>query len=118
MPKRKAPTQLKYPPCGALCEICRDFKANRCKRCTKTKGRPWFLKFTKFEICPIYQCTIQKKIEKCIDCKEFPCKTFLEWYSKRVGFFKSSLARIGSLFLRKKLGEGKWKKTLEKYENP
>jgi hypothetical protein len=42
----------------------------------------------------------------------------LEWYSPKVGFFKSSLARIGSLFLRKKFGGKKWKKTLEKYENP
>jgi hypothetical protein len=71
------------------------------------------LKFVRF-----INAQLKGRLEKCIDCKEFPCKTFLEWYSKRVGFFKSSLARIGSLFLRKKLGERKWKKTLEKYENP
>jgi len=34
----------------------------------------------------------------------------------RIGFFKSSLARIGSLFLRKKVGTKKWKILVE-YED-
>jgi hypothetical protein len=108
---------LTLPPCGALCEICRDFKRGICKGCVKTKGKPWFLKrFTRFEICPIYKCAVEKGVEKCIDCKEFPCKTFLEWYNPRIGFFRSSLARIGSLLLRKKVGTKKWRKILIKYE--
>jgi len=34
----------------------------------------------------------------------------------RIGLFKSSLARIGSLFLRKKVGTKKWKILVE-YED-
>jgi hypothetical protein len=110
--------RLKYPPCGALCEICKDFRKGRCKGCIKTKGYPWFLeKFTKFEICPIYECASKRKIMKCIDCESFPCKTFLKWYNSRIGFFRSSVARIGSLFLRKKLGDKKWRKILLEYES-
>ena len=108
--------RLKYPPCGALCEICKDF-IKRCEGCVETKGCPWFLKrFTKLEVCPIYDCARQRKVNMCINCKSFPCKTFLEWYNPKIGFFKSSLARVGSLFLRKKLGTRKWKDVLIEYE--
>jgi len=78
---------LTLPPCGALCEICSDFKRGICKGYVKTRGKPWFLeRFTRFEICPIYKCAVEKGVEKCIDCKEFPCKTFLEWYNPRIDF--------------------------------
>jgi len=107
--------QTKYPVCGALCEICRDF-GKKCKGCIATEGKPWFLRFTKFKTCPIYKCAKERKIKVCIECKEFPCKTFLEWYNPRIGFFRSSLARVGSLFLRKKLGNKKWRRILLKYE--
>jgi hypothetical protein len=65
---------------------------------------------------PIYECATERKIEKCIDCKDSPCKKFLDWYNPRIGFFRSSAARIGSLFLRKKLGNKKWRKVLIEYE--
>jgi hypothetical protein len=64
----------------------------------------------------IYECATERKIEKCIDCKIFPCKKFLDWYNPRIGFFRSSVARIGSLFLRKKLGNKKWREMLIEYE--
>ena len=108
--------RLKYSPCGALCEVCKDFKKGRCKGCIKTKGYPWFLRFTKFKMCPIYECATERKIEKCIDCEDFLCKKFLDWYNPRIGFFRSSVARIGSLFLRKKLGNKKWREMLIEYE--
>jgi len=83
--------KLEYAPCEALCEICKDFKKWRRNGCVETKGKPWFLKrFTKFEVCPIYEYIISKKISRCIDCKKFPCKVFLEWYNPRIGFFRSS----------------------------
>jgi len=41
---------------------------------------------------------------------------FLDWYNPRIGFFRSSLARVGSLFLRKKIGTKKWKEILVEYE--
>lgn len=85
-------------------------------QCTTTGGQPWFLKFTKFEACPIYRCASEKGNDMCDSCKSFPCRKFLEWYSPRVGFFRSSVARIGSLYLRRKLGDKKWRKRLLKYE--
>lgn len=73
--------RLKYSPCGAFCEICKDFEKSRCKGYIKTKVHPWFLeRFTKFKMCPIYECATERKIEKCIYCKYFPCKKFLDWY--------------------------------------
>ncbi len=51
-----------------------------------------------------------------IDCEKFTCRKFLNWYNPKIGFFKSSVARIGSLFLRKTLGDRKWKKLLKKYD--
>ncbi len=93
--------KMKYPPCGALCEVCRDFRKKRCKGCVETGGEPWFLNaFTRFKVCPIYECAARRKLSKCMDCSEFPCKKFLEWYNPKIGFFRSSLARVGSLFLR------------------
>ena len=45
--------------------------------CVETKGKPWFLKrFTKFEVCPIYECITNKKISRCIDCKNSTVKYF------------------------------------------
>ena len=32
-----------------------------------------------------------------IDCEKFPCRKFLNWYNPKIGFFKSSVARIRSL---------------------
>jgi hypothetical protein len=48
-------------------------------------------------------------VEHCAKCKEFPCKDFLEWYNPKIGFFRSVLARAGSLLLRKKMGTEKWR---------
>ncbi len=107
--------KLKLPPCGAFCKICKDFKKGKCKGCLETEGKPWFLKFTKFKVCPIFECVKNQKIISCMDCKKFPCRKFLNWYNPKIGFFKSSIARIGSLFLRKKLGDRKWKSLLKKY---
>jgi len=67
-------------------------------------------------MCPIYECAIERKIENCIDCKDSPCKKFLDWYNPRIGFFRSSLAIVGSLFLRKKLGNKRWRKMPIEYE--
>lgn len=104
-----------YAPCGVICELfCKDYK-KRCSGCKETKGKPWFLKFTKFESCPIYSCVTSKRLAHCAECEEFPCETFLSWFNPRVGFFRSSLARVGSLYLRKRVGTRKWKKIVEKY---
>ncbi len=108
--------KLKFPPCGALCEICKDYLKGKCEGCIQSQGKIWFLKFTKFKVCPIFDCTIKKKVKMCIECERFPCKEFLEWYNPKIGFFKSSLARVGSLFLRKKFGDKKWRKILKQYE--
>jgi hypothetical protein len=109
--------KLELPPRGALCEICKDYK-KRCDGCIETEGNPWFLRrFTKLKVCPIYACVAKKKIEHCAECKEFPCKKFLDWYNPTIGFFRSALARTGSLFLRRKIGTERWKKLILKKGN-
>jgi hypothetical protein len=46
----------------------------------------------------IYECATERKIENCIDCKYSHCKKFLDWYNTGIGLFRSSVARVGSLF--------------------
>jgi hypothetical protein len=67
-------------------------------------------------MCKIYECTTERKIENCIDCKYSNCKKFLDWYNPGIGFFRSSVARVDSLFLRKKLGNKRWRKMPIEYE--
>jgi hypothetical protein len=67
-------------------------------------------------MCKIYEFATERKIENCIDCKDYHCKKFLDWYNPGIGFFRSSVARVGSLFLRKKLGNKKWREMLIEYE--
>ena len=102
---------------AALCEVCKDFKKRRRNGCVETKGKLWFLKrFTKFEVCPIYECITNKKISRCIDCKNSLVKYFWNGIIRELDSSEVR-SRIGSLFLRKKVGTKKWKEILIEYED-
>jgi len=69
--------KMKYPPCGALCEVCRDFRKKRCKGCVETGGEPWFLNaFTRFKVCPIYECLPAENFRNVWIAVNFPVKSF------------------------------------------
>lgn len=54
--------------CGLVCETC-DYKDKcNCGGCVLTLGNPFH------GACPVAACAIQKGLEHCGKCKEFPCK--------------------------------------------
>ena len=101
---------MELPPCGAYCENCIAYN-KVCKGCVETEGKPFHLK--KIDICPVWQCIAEKKLEHCGLCDEFPCEKFLRWYDPKRGII-TVLRRIGLLVLRKKLGNEAWIKWVKK----
>ena len=64
--------------CGADCESCDHLK--NCGGCHAMKGVPFYLKDFGFEICPMYDCPVNKKgYKSCADCPELPCQIFYDW---------------------------------------
>lgn len=44
------------------------------------EGKPFYIKDFGFEICPMYDCSINKKsYESCAGCPELPCQIFHDW---------------------------------------
>ena len=65
-------------PCGIDCETCDYFKD--CGGCHAIKGKPFYLKDFGVEVCPMYDCPINKKNYKsCAECHDLPCKIFYDW---------------------------------------
>ncbi len=100
---------MKLPPCGAYCKNCIAYN-KVCRGCVETDGKPFHLKGV--DVCPIWQCALNRKLEHCGFCREFPCDKFLEWYDPRRGIV-TSLRRAGLLALRKKIGTEAWLKWIE-----
>jgi len=62
--------------CGLICGECDHFSEN-CTGCNPVCGRPFWLEFVNAEICPIYDCCVNKKgYEHCGHCSEFICEKF------------------------------------------
>jgi hypothetical protein len=102
---------MKIPPCGAYCNSCPVYK-KRCAGCIETKGNPLYLKDSGKDVCPVWKCAIEHKVEHCGLCKEFPCDMFLNWYDPKRGIV-TALRRAGLLALRKKIGTDAWIKWIE-----
>ena len=102
---------MKIPPCGAYCQDCSVYK-KRCAGCVETNGKPFHLKDSGKDICPIWKCVTERKVEHCGLCKEFPCDTFLNWYDPERGIV-TALRRAGLLALRKKIGTDAWIKWIK-----
>lgn len=62
--------------CGLNCGECKYFE-KECKGCATLAGKPFWTTFMKVEVCPLYDCCINKKqLEHCGLCAEFPCESF------------------------------------------
>jgi len=94
--------ELKIPPCGAYCDNCVVYK-KQCAGCIETNGKPFYIKDSGKDICPLWECAIEHKVEHCGLCKEFPSDKFLNWYDPERGIV-TALRRAGLLTLRKKIG--------------
>ena len=65
-------------PCGIDCEIC-DYRKS-CDGCSAIKGKPFYLKDFGVEVCPMYECPVDKKgYKSCAECPELPCRIFYDW---------------------------------------
>ena len=65
-------------PCGANCESC-EYLSN-CNGCNAMKGKPFYINDFGFEVCQMYDCSVNKKGHKsCAECPELPCQTFYDW---------------------------------------
>lgn len=103
--------KLTLPPCGAYCEKCDAYKKT-CAGCVETDGKPFFLKEMNLDICQVWQCVAEHKVEHCGICKEFPCDKFLNWYDPKRGI-ATSLRRAGLLALRKRIRNEAWVKWIK-----
>jgi len=91
--------------CGVDCEKC-PLKDQCGGNCHAVKGVPFFLKDFGVEVCPLYDCAVNKKgLKTCAECAELPCQLFYDWkdpsmsdeehlksVEERVGYLKASLA--------------------------
>ena len=65
-------------PCGLYCGECLHYMGN-CPGCVPSHGQPLWGK------CQTYACTIEKNVEHCGECADFPCNRFLRQYSLEMG---------------------------------
>jgi len=87
-------------PCGLYCGECLYYEKT-CKGCVPSEGRPSWGK------CKTYACTVEKKVEHCGECGEFPCSLFLHQYSRELGPWRV-FYKAGQLVYRKKVGTAAW----------
>lgn len=102
---------MKIPPCGGYCKNCVVYKKG-CAGCVETNGKPFHIKKAKKDVCPVWQCAIEHKVEHCGICDEFPCDKFLDWYDPKRGII-TVLRKTGLLALRKRIGTKAWVKWVE-----
>ena len=65
-------------PCGINCEECPV--KNECEGCNACGGKPFYLKDFGVDVCPMFDCAVNKKGYKtCGECPELPCQIFYDW---------------------------------------
>jgi len=66
-------------PCGVNCEEC-TFKESCGGSCFECGGKPFYVKDFGFEICPLFDCPVNKKgYRTCGECPDLPCQLFYDW---------------------------------------
>ncbi len=68
-----------FTVCGCRCSDCASFSKNECAGCEQIRGKVWWAAYINAEICPVYDCVINKhKYNDCGDCPELPCTLWYE----------------------------------------
>ena len=96
-------------PCGLYCGECLHYMGN-CPGCVPSHGQPLWGK------CQTYACTIEKNVEHCGECADFPCNRFLRQYSLEMGRWRV-FYKAGQLVYRKKMGTESWVREKTKGKN-
>lgn len=98
--------------CGSICDNCKFFKGvkePKCLGCLSCAGKPFWGK------CNVAECAINKKIEHCGLCADFPCELLPKQFDPNNPRGKEeAIFRIGHLAIRAKIGTEQW---LEKLAN-
>jgi hypothetical protein len=64
--------------CGIYCGNCEYF-GKECAGCNNAKGKPFWTVSVKMDVCPLYDCSVNKKnLKHCGFCSELPCNSFLQ----------------------------------------
>jgi hypothetical protein len=65
--------------CGLICDNCEYFNTT-CTGCINVQGSTFWAKdMMPTKVCPMFDCSVNKKhFKNCGDCKDLPCKMFLE----------------------------------------
>jgi hypothetical protein len=99
------------PVCGLYCGACEYFK-KQCQGCGYQEGKPFWTTQFKLEVCPLYDCCINKKqLEHCGLCDEFPCETFTGLRDPSLGEQEAKEAlcvRQNELVKRRETGTERW----------
>lgn len=97
-------------PCGLYCGECLYYE-KECRGCVPSGGQPSWGR------CPVYACTVDKDVEHCGECADFPCGIFLKQYSRQLGRWRV-FYKAGQLVYRKKIGTRAWVKQKASGRNP
>ena len=66
------------PPCGRDCESC-DYTES-CDGCYAMEGRPFYIADFGMDICPVYDCSVNKRgYKSCAECPDLPCQIIHVW---------------------------------------
>ena len=86
--------------CGIYCGDCEYREKFHCATCRESQGKPFW------GSCELAQCSIDKGIDNCSLCKDFPCKLLTEYaYNEEQG---DNGQRIMNLREWRKIGFAKW----------
>lgn len=101
------------PVCGLYCGTC-EYYQKQCSGCGNVKGKPFWTTQMKVEVCPLYDCCINKQhLEHCGQCNSLPCETFSNFYDSSLSpkeAKKAVLNRQNELKKRKQIGTEGWLK--------
>ena len=68
---------MNLSPCGIPCENC---TLKGCEGCHNIQGKPFYLKDFGVDVCPLYDCPVNKKgYITCAECADLPCRLFYDW---------------------------------------
>ncbi len=61
--------------CGTECSSCDFLLEQTCEGCSEIQGRVWWSSHIGAEVCPIYDCAVNRKgYDNCGECDDMPCE--------------------------------------------
>ena len=64
--------------CSSICKSMHNVFNNICEGCNAIHEKILLNKNISLNICPIYECVINKHYKHCGECKQLPCKLYYD----------------------------------------